>query len=487
VELEEERGRMTVRSSGTLPLPGSGETAVTEAVRALAAQHRWKGREVVVSLPRAEAALRWLTLPASPREDTAGMVELEAAHSLPFPVEEAAWDFLSYPSDGGQQEVLLVAARRALVQQQRRSVEAAGLKVAAVSVDVLAGAALYQLALPETTEGAVLLHVEEGAATLAWVHDGRVLVSRSVAAQGEWTAEALAAEVRRTLIAGAMTGGGAQASSAAARLLEARAVWLTGEGAEEGLAREMARALQPPARTEASPSSSPQPGVQVALLPRASLPGGTDLSPALDVALGLALTGLRSPLERLDLARAARAAAETGRSDPARRAPLLAGAAVAAAAVLLVVLAGPGAGNRELAATASRAQTDARRLATRRTEMEGRVRQLAGAVAPEHSYLDVLNDVSALAGSEAWLTQFTYDRGRPIVIRGSARSNAAVARLVDGLRRSRHLDRVTLGSVTRSETDEMSLIQFSISGSLRDDAPLEPRRRRTTRSSRSGA
>jgi Tfp pilus assembly protein PilN len=161
--------------------------------------------------------------------------------------------------------------------------------------------------------------------------------------------------------------------------------------------------------------------------------------------------------------------------------------AAATAAGLLLVLAGPGAGDRELAATASRAQADARRLATRRTEMEGRVRQLTGAVVPEHSYLDVLNDVSRLAGPDAWLTQFTYDRGRPVVIRGSARSNAAVARLVDGLRRSPHLDRVTLGSVTRADTDEMTTIQFSLSGSLRGDVPLEPRRRRKSRPAGTGA
>src|SRR5262245_4194787 len=108
VELEEERGRMTVRSSGTLPLPGTGEGAVTEAVRSLVAQHRWKGREVVVSLPRSEATLRWLTVPAAPRDDTAGMVELEAGHSLPFSVEEAAWDFITFPTSNNQQDILLV-------------------------------------------------------------------------------------------------------------------------------------------------------------------------------------------------------------------------------------------------------------------------------------------------------------------------------------------------------------------------------------------
>jgi hypothetical protein len=228
-----------------------------------------------------------------------------------------------------------------------------------------------------------------------------------------------------------------------------------------------------------------QPAVPVAPLPRADLPGGDELLPGQDVALGLALLGLRPPPERLDLARAVRATAEAGRAAPARRVPILAAGAAGAAGVLLLVLFGPGAGDRELAQAATRAQADARRLATRRTEMEGRARLLTGAVVPTHSYLDVLNDVSALAGPDAWLTHFTYDRGRPVVIRGAARSSDAVARLAEGLRRSPHLERVTLGSVTRSAADETGTLQFTISGSLPGDAPLEARRRSAARSSRS--
>jgi Tfp pilus assembly protein PilN len=112
---------------------------------------------------------------------------------------------------------------------------------------------------------------------------------------------------------------------------------------------------------------------------------------------------------------------------------------------------------------------------------------LNGAIAPKHSYLDVLNDVSRLAGSEVWLTHFTYDRGRPIVIRGAARSNAAVARLVEGLRASPHLESVALGAVTGAEAGQTPVVQFTMQGVLRGDAPLQaPRQRNTSRTGRTG-
>ena len=110
------------------------------------------------------------------------------------------------------------------------------------------------------------------------------------------------------------------------------------------------------------------------------------------------------------------------------------------------------------------------------------MRLLSAAITPAHSYLDVLNDVSAQSGPDVWLTQYTYQRGRPVVIRGTARSNEAVARLVEGLRRSPHLERVALGSVTRADNkDKVTVVQFAVTGTLLDDQPLQARRSRGTR------
>src|SRR5262249_3643971 len=146
-----------------------------------------------------------------------------------------------------------------------------------------------------------------------------------------------------------------------------------------------------------------------AALPRGRIPGGEELSPALDTALGLALLGLRPATERLDLARAVRVETERRAPGPARRLSFLAAAGAAALGVALLLLFGPGAGDRDLASAASRAQADARQMASRRKQVETQVRMLSGAVTPEHSYLDVLNDVSGLVGPDVWLTQYTYD------------------------------------------------------------------------------
>src|SRR5205823_13054 len=203
-----------------------------EALRALVAGRRWRGREVVVALPRSAVTLRWIPLPQASREETAGMVELEAMHSLPFQTEEAAWDYESFPLSEGRQEVLVVAARRQLVQDLRRQVEAAGLRLGAVAVDALATTALYQTLLPATEHEAVLLDLEGEVATLSFVREGRLLLSRSVSSERQ-DAETLAVEVRRTLVAGMMAGSSGHTPSSVG------AVWLTGEGASERLAREL--------------------------------------------------------------------------------------------------------------------------------------------------------------------------------------------------------------------------------------------------------
>jgi type IV pilus assembly protein PilM len=166
VELVEERGHPTVRAFGTVEVP-SREGGAIEALRTLVAQHRWRGREVVAAMDRSAVTLAWLTLPVAAREDLAAMVELEAAQTLPFPVEEAAWDFAAGPGSDGSQSVLLVAARRQFVEEKRRRLEAAGLRLGALTVDVLATATLARAAAGEGTEGAVVARLDPGGVTLS--------------------------------------------------------------------------------------------------------------------------------------------------------------------------------------------------------------------------------------------------------------------------------------------------------------------------------
>jgi Tfp pilus assembly protein PilN len=406
------------------------------------------------------------------------MVELEASQTLPFPLEEAAWDFATGPGEDGSQALLLVAARRQLVEEQRRLVESTGLRLGALTVDVLGTAAVARAALPEETgfpgagEGAVVARLDAAGVTLCYLSGGRVAVSRTAAlgAVNGWDAEALALEVRRTVAAGA-------AGTGVVGLPEVRRVWLTGAGADAEFAEAVGLALRASGLTAS----------QVALLPRDAVEGAEELPRSVDLALGLALLGLRPAEGAVDLGRGVRTVSMEAASRPGRRLPALVGAGAAALALALLLLGGPGPEERQLAAAAARAQAEVRQLATRRGELEGRVRNLTGAVVPRHSYLDVLNEVSALAGAEIWLTQFTYDRGRPITIRGAARSSSAVARVVERLRGSPHLQQVTLGAMTVPESSESNVVQFTIQGTLRGDTVLQaPRQRRSPSSGAPG-
>jgi Tfp pilus assembly protein PilN len=183
----------------------------------------------------------------------------------------------------------------------------------------------------------------------------------------------------------------------------------------------------------------------------------------------------------VDLARRIRSTPDPAVPRTRSRLPVLAGVGAAAVGIALLLLSGPSAEDRALATAASRAQAEVRQLAAKRGQLEARSRELTGAVAPRHSYLDVLNEVSRLAGREIWLTQFSYDRGRPIVIRGNARTNAAVGRLAEGLRASPHMVNVSLGALTVAEISQTPVVQFTILGTLRDDVALEAPRRRQTR------
>jgi Tfp pilus assembly protein PilN len=312
--------------------------------------------------------------------------------------------------------------------------------------------------------------LDAGSATLSYLDGGRVLMSRTASlaaasAGSERDVQALALEVRRTLVAGAAASRSGASGSAESQ------VWLAGHGADESLVEALAEALAPGGGAAS----------RVALLQRDGIEGAETLPRSLDLALGLALMGMRapgsSPWDGVNLAQRARVSVDATAPHKHHRVPWLAGVGAAAVGIALLYFAGPTAKDLILARAASRAQTEAKQLATRRSEMQDSVQKLAAAITPEHSYLDVLNEVSTLVGSQIWLMQFTYDRGHPVVIRGAARTNTAVTHLVEGLRVSPHLETVTLGSMTESEVGKIPVVQFIIEGNLRGDARLEAPKR----------
>lgn len=94
-------------------------------------QERISSRHVIVDIPRDQVVLDTLTLPDVSASDLAGMVELQVAKGLPFPISEAVVDFAVPPdgSEDGQRDVLVGAVRAEVVDYYRQVCETAGLRL----------------------------------------------------------------------------------------------------------------------------------------------------------------------------------------------------------------------------------------------------------------------------------------------------------------------------------------------------------------------
>ncbi len=88
-------------------------------------------KHAIVDVPRDQAILKTLSLPAAPPEALAGMVEIQIAKELPFPAMEAVIDFAASPNleDSASCDVLVGAIRRELLEQYEATFRAAGLRL----------------------------------------------------------------------------------------------------------------------------------------------------------------------------------------------------------------------------------------------------------------------------------------------------------------------------------------------------------------------
>ncbi|MEL6722581.1 MAG: pilus assembly protein PilM [Pseudomonadota bacterium] len=139
------------------PTPGINyATAVSRALRQAVQHAGTRTRQVAVALSASDVVSKTLTLPAISADEMVHRVRLEAAEQFPFPMEEAALDFVTLgPSATSlhQVEVLLVAARREAVDQCVAIVEAADLNCQLVdSLPLVMQRAYQTFCQPQTAD-----------------------------------------------------------------------------------------------------------------------------------------------------------------------------------------------------------------------------------------------------------------------------------------------------------------------------------------------
>jgi type IV pilus assembly protein PilM len=115
-------------------------------------------RHVLIDIPRDQVVLNTLSLPYAVPEELPGMVEIQIAKELTFPVSEAVIDFAvaSVPEEGAQAEILVATVRKEVLQQYEAIVAAAGLRLVRVGLRPYASRAAVNASLGEAEHGRVL-------------------------------------------------------------------------------------------------------------------------------------------------------------------------------------------------------------------------------------------------------------------------------------------------------------------------------------------
>jgi len=414
-------------------------------LRAELDQRRLGIRTVALGLPRPVVTVKPIELPDIGGE-LRDMVQFELERHLPFPSDDAAFDFLPLPGgpsgSGGSstahaaRRVLIAAADRKVVEGALRLAEEAHLRPVSLTV---AAHDLLALVAPRQRGHIVWLHRTAEDTSLVFLAAGQIVLSRSVPTADD---EALAAEIQRSL--------------AITRWAGVDAVWRSGDG--EGAASPTESALT----TFGGPVSAPPylPRVR-ALLGHINdpAPGAAQLALAVTLASGRRVR----PLDLLP-----------ARLRPRRltRQQVVAVGALAAAVMLGIgALLVPGhRENRRLAVINKRiVELEAPVRAVEQTlqQLERKRRLLATIQSLQSATirpLPVLRELTELVPNDAWLTTVSLD-AKGVELTGQA---AAASSLIPVLENSPRFERVEFASpVTRGRDKE----QFRIRTTWESGAP----------------
>jgi Tfp pilus assembly protein PilN len=393
-------------------------------------------RAVALGLARAAVIVKPIELPPVGGE-TRDMVRFELERHLPFPADDAPFDFLPLPSQSASgspdetRHVLIAAADGRVVEAALRLAEDAKLRPLSLTV---AAHELPALVHPAHGQRVVWLHRAGDTVDLLLLRGADLLGSRSLPAVDAAT---LAGEVR--------------GSFAVARWRECDAVWLSGDAAAE---------LADPLAALGVPVTAP-PYTHRARRHLHAL--GEEQEGAAELALAVASARGIRPLDLIP------AAIKPRRLT--RHQWITVGMAAATLLLGLGALLVPGVRERRhlgaLDAEIARIDPEVRVVERTLRELEGKRRLLATVAGLETAALrplPVLREVTEVVPNDAWLTMLTFDV-KGVELTGQA-SQASL--LIPLLENSPKLERVEFASpVTRGRDKE----QFRIRAAWEAAAP----------------
>ncbi|MBI3947530.1 MAG: pilus assembly protein PilM [Armatimonadetes bacterium] len=507
VVLRQHRGRLLVTGIGTAPVPAGKDTGpmadtagMAHAVRAALDRAGVRRARAMCGLPRHAAAVRWQVLPGRPSPQLAQAAILEATRTLPFPPSEVVTGIEVHAAGDEHRTATVVAgARSAAVAAYRAAIAAAGVSPKGLCVGSLAAVAGANTEAAPAAGDEPWLLVDIGAHSVAMemIEGGVVRTSRAAMFGGDRLTRALAAdlgcaeeaaETRKLAdgIEGATADGPAVAEWLSQLATELR-VLLAGHAAAGGA---------PPLRLRLCGGG----GALAGLAPRLEAALGIPVAPLrieplleagvpnpLQFAAAYGLAAAGGLVQTPDLL-----ATEIRRAQAARRRRTR---AWAVGTVVLVMLGCAGViGNRAwhshrsalrhraaVARDAATARSITASLEARQEKLSLHVQSLRAALGPQHAWIDVLNDVAARAPAGVWLTGIEMERGKPVIIRGTAMAPEKAAGFVSALAESRLLQQVRLIFANDAQLGRRHVTQFGITALVVGNAPEAKPTARTTR------
>ena len=383
-------------------------------------------RAVAVGLPRSAVTVKPIDFPIL-GGDMREIVRFELDRHMPFPAEDAAFDFLPLPADGrgpagDTQRVLVAGAERRVVDSVLRIADEARLRPTSVTV---APHDLLGLVRGDPKQRVAWIHRSPLGSDLLFVTGGQLVLSRTVGATGN---EELAQEIAR--------------SYAMLRWPACDAIWLSGEGELAGTAL---AALDAPVST---PPYTPW-AERLLAGPQDAPPGLSELAIAV-----AARRGVR-PLDLIP---------DERRPRRITRAQWATVGVLAATVVLgLSALLYPGyRANRHLVVTNGKIEAltpEVRAIEGVQRELDRKRKLLASIESLEATALrplPVLRELTELVPPDAWLTNLSFD-AKGVEMSGQA---SAASALIPLLENSSRLERVEFSSpVTKGRDKEQFRIK----------------------------
>lgn len=438
VVVERRRGGLHVLDAVTIPTSAGADSIAASLRQLLAAHGRGVGR-VIAGLPLADCSVKLLELPATTAENLARIAVVEAPNHLPLPAEQVEYSqvVVDPGEPGGQALVAIVAARRDVLAKALAPLHEAGLEPDAIGVSATALANLYGAEVKRRGVPTAVVYAADDSPELILL-DGRGTLRAAHLLSGRL--DRLPDDVRRICQAFAAQGRGAVAS-----------ILVTGARAAE-VADALRSGLELP--------------VELGDPWRGSKGGDQRGAAAAEyaVATGLGLRGGETPLQ-LDLR-----ARQTELAASERRQTSVTTAVVSV--LFLAVLLSVGwfysayrhrAGALELAR--EKLADVQRELNSVGGEDPAFLRALearAGEVRHDSDWLGLLNDLSEQLPGGVALAEITCDAERPLVLRGQALSNAAIAQSVERLAGLKRFADVRLDFADAAKVGDETVINFQI-------------------------